>query len=110
MNGRVHPSHPHPAEEEDMRGKDVKTSERPTPFTGWGLQVSLSFSLSLSLSRSLSLSLARSLFQDLWTSHGHDRLGLGAPGIKALLGLYSGSIQARFRLDSSSIQALLRLY
>ena len=58
MNGRVHPSHPHPAEEEDMRGKDVKTSERPTPFTGWGLQVSLSFSLSLSLSRSLARALS----------------------------------------------------
>ena len=38
MNGRVHPRDPHPAEQEDIRGKHIKTSERPTPFTGWGLQ------------------------------------------------------------------------
>ena len=86
-----------------MRGKDVKTSERPTPFTGWGLQVALSFSLALSLS------LARSVFQHLWTSHGLCWLGLGAPGIKALFRLYSGSIQALFRLYSGSTKALLRL-
>jgi hypothetical protein len=104
MNGRVHPPHPHPAEEEDMRGKDVKTSERPTPFTGWGLQVSLSFSLALSRF------LCRSLFQDLWTSHGLYWLGLGAPGIQALLGLDSGSVKALFRLYLVSVKALLRRY
>ena len=37
MNGRVHPRNNHPAEEADIRGKFIKTSERPTPFTGWGL-------------------------------------------------------------------------
>jgi len=38
MNGRVHPRIAHPQEDVDIRGKHIKTSERPTPFTGWGLQ------------------------------------------------------------------------
>jgi len=38
MNGRVHPRNPHPAEEVDIRAKDIKTTERQTPMTGWGLE------------------------------------------------------------------------
>lgn len=38
MNGRVHPSNPHPVEQGDIRQDFIKTSERATPFTGWGLQ------------------------------------------------------------------------
>ena len=37
MNGRVHPPVAHLPEQADVRGAHIKTSERPTPFTGWGL-------------------------------------------------------------------------
>jgi len=37
MNGRVRPRNAHPLEQVDMRAQDIKTSERQTPMTGWGL-------------------------------------------------------------------------